>query len=56
MDPTACLAEIRKLLEDNELFVMDDNEAHRLIELMESLDNWMTGGGFLPEQWKVLRK
>jgi len=43
MDPNGCLDTIRALLEDT-----DDVE---LREAIEDLDNWLTRGGFLPEDW-----
>ena len=53
MDIDDCLAEIRRELTDiNE--AGDDHEyrgAHHLAELVESLDVWMSTGGFKPKAW-----
>ena len=52
MDPTANLKEQRDLLRKfrarNRLTA---GEAARLAELVDSLDEWISNGGFLPEQW-----
>ena len=47
MDPTKALAEIR------ELVTHDDpaEVAEPIIERVTGLDEWITKGGFLPEQW-----
>jgi hypothetical protein len=53
MDPNANLAEqlqIAKLL-------LDDNPSNavaaiRLAELVEALNDWIKGGGFLPDAWR----
>jgi hypothetical protein len=29
------------------------SKAMRLAELIEALDQWITGGGFLPERWRL---
>lgn len=42
MDPTQALHEIRTLAQQNE---------DELATKVEGLDQWLTGGGFLPEQW-----
>jgi hypothetical protein len=57
MDPDANLAEQRKivarLLDDNQR--KDDygraQDANRLAELVQALDEWLTRGGFLPPSW-----
>lgn len=48
MDQNAALAEIRAIL-TNFSFGMD--EAHRLAELVDGLDDWLTHGGSLPAEW-----
>lgn len=50
MDPTANLAEQRRIVER---IVNGDSSADwsRLAELVEALDNWISNGGFLPQQW-----
>lgn len=71
MDPTETLKIIRdggEKLEELELALWDGpNEltadkvgayvdaTNELRGHMEALDNWMTGGGFMPEQWRALR-
>jgi hypothetical protein len=44
MDPTATLAEIRERLKHDDVA--------RILELFTSLDEWISKGGFLPEQWQ----
>lgn len=57
MDPNACLSEIRKLTEKLQSgHAGADDDIDRLCELIEAMDNWMTGGGFLPTEWTILRK
>jgi hypothetical protein len=48
MDPNATLEQIRVLL------VFGDNEAvaDELAELVSSLDEWLSKGGFLPQEWE----
>lgn len=61
MDPDACLARIRELRK----FIVEPPEnpspgliaqfidtASEMAVLMESLDEWMSAGGFLPEDWR----
>lgn len=31
---------------------VDEEDANRLAELVESLDQWILRGGFLPKRWK----
>lgn len=50
MDPTQCLADIRELV--NESPEVDDIDA--LPEKVKALDEWMTKGGFPPQQWRRL--
>jgi len=59
MDPTATLMEIRSIIAESgseaqmakPLQELED-EFHRLCELMDALDNWISSGGFLPEDWQ----
>jgi hypothetical protein len=56
MDPDATLAEIRTLNEKAANYgELSGDEANRLVELVESLDEWLTNGGFLPTPWNALR-
>ena len=54
LNPTKTLDALRELL----LFVSewDHTDTDEFVELFESLDNWLTGGGPYPEQWETLRK
>jgi hypothetical protein len=54
MDPNATLDELRELLRVVDL---DDNfyspnDARRFVELVRALDEWLCGGGALPEDWQ----
>lgn len=62
MDPNACLEELRQLAAETnwerdkpELHAMDKEtpraRAERMAELVESLDGWLSKGGFLPTAW-----
>jgi hypothetical protein len=52
MDPNAALAEIRRLNEEHANYgELSAGKTARLIELVEGLDNWLSGNGFLPEAW-----
>ncbi len=55
MDPDACLAEIRsltaKILADGGNHRVDSFRAQRLAELVDALDAWIVGGGFMPKRW-----
>lgn len=64
MDPDANLQEQLKLtkeivdlVEEKGVLNEDDvsaleEKSTRLAELVESLDGWITGGGFLPARWR----
>jgi hypothetical protein len=52
MDPTACLKEIRELIEDHtECDTLPSDDLDRLMDLLMSLDTWMSKGGHCPQQW-----
>jgi hypothetical protein len=51
MDPNACLAEIIKLAKQILNDLTADN-AYTLADRIESLDVWLSKGGFLPERWE----
>lgn len=51
MDPTANLEEIRNMLLGDK-----DTKTARLSELINALDQWIAGGGFLPMQWRPHHK
>jgi hypothetical protein len=61
MDPNANIKEIREIV--GELRKAGDNavdgisvilgaDTDRLVELWDSLDQWLSKGGFLPDAWK----
>ena len=71
MDPTANLAEQRRITvgimkiwdacpEDGHFTGTQEADlarhAYRLAELVQALDAWMAGGGFLPDSWELARK
>jgi hypothetical protein len=54
MDPDEALKKIRKGLE--KIHATDDYDdlepvLQEVVEAMEALDKWITGGGFLPMDW-----
>lgn len=57
MDPTANLAELRRLIErfnkaqDIGEPLVDMTDAYRMAELIEALDEWISRGCYLPTQW-----
>jgi hypothetical protein len=50
MDPTGALAEIRAMIADFQQGTVPD---HRLVDVLDGLDRWLTRGGFLPDQWTM---
>jgi len=64
MDPNANLGELLRLVESfnedrDDPTPLDDTllddfraDAWRMAELVEALDGWIRGGGFLPSAWK----
>lgn len=55
MDPNAALAEIRAEIADIESAGNDIEYrgAHKLADLVQSLDEWIAKGGFLPDAWQT---
>lgn len=56
MDPNENIKEqlaLTKKIIDAESFgdEVDDEDARRLAELVEAMDEWLSAGGFLPERW-----
>lgn len=61
MDPTANINEQREIAarimvavdcaDSAGDFTVDKDDAYRLAELVQSLDQWISGGGFLPARW-----
>ena len=54
MDPTANLKELRELYKSVLKDGSDNDTLNRMAELIEALDQWITNGGFLPNQWTKL--
>lgn len=55
MDPNAALEKIRDLLHTSTAYSergLNWWESAELIEQVESLDEWLSRGGFLPEAWQ----
>jgi hypothetical protein len=52
MDPDATLKEARELAQDILDGGADTAEAERLAELFQALDEWLSGSGYLPEDWR----
>lgn len=55
MDPDATLAQIRELITQQQTDDLNDTDTANLVELIDSLDEWLTKGGFLPTEWNALR-
>lgn len=52
MDPNVALEEMRRLSEKSKLNFLTDDEIDRFSELFDSLDTWLTQGGFKPTSWQ----
>lgn len=56
MDPDQCLEEIlelaSKFIEDS---YSDKEDANQLAYKVICLHDWIRGGGFIPEQWRVYK-
>jgi len=53
MDPDAALQQLREyynLAQDG--LMTGDTDAMEIAEVFDDLDNWITGGGFLPAEWQ----
>jgi hypothetical protein len=55
VDVDACLAELRALVRRSYDEHLDEADRDRVLELVDALDGWMSGGGFLPGDWRRLR-
>lgn len=62
MDPTVCLTQIKELIKEINYQEIDHNEFSRPISLIDvltdlvlDLDEWLSKGGFLPDQWNNRR-
>ena len=51
MDPNANLEEQRRIVKRNLDGKPEPGDANRLAELVDVLDTWLSGGGFLPRVW-----
>lgn len=59
MDPNAALLELRRIVsgeaypsrDEDGAFYDAQGQAMRMAELFEGLDEWLSRGGFLPEDW-----
>lgn len=49
MDPNANLKEQRELAEA--ILALEEVDATRLAELVLALDEWIAGGGSIPDRW-----
>lgn len=56
MDPNEALRRIREYTETPTYPVAIDTAWDDLTELVEALDGWLSGGGFLPTAWERGRK
>jgi len=53
MDPNATLELIRELTRGhNDGTWLDDAQIDELVEAIGRLDEWLTSGGFKPDDWK----
>lgn len=52
MDPNANLKEIRELLNQINYGKHTNTDLERLADLIEVLDEWISNGGVLPNDWK----
>ena len=53
MDPNKALERIREIVNESARTgeLPDDDQTETLLELVESLDSWLTHSGFLPKAW-----
>jgi hypothetical protein len=53
VDPDACLREILTITTSSvNGWPLNATEGDRLAELVHSLDDWLSNGGFLPKRWQ----
>ena len=53
MDPNATLKELLYLLNNPTPDDYDCEDYTRFLELFEALDEWLSSGGFLPDNWQT---
>jgi hypothetical protein len=51
MDPNTTVSEMRRIAARFQAGEATPEDAERLAELFEGLDNWLLDGGFPPEDW-----
>ena len=51
MDPNETLSEIRRLIADHRAGRGYSGTLEEVAELVTALDEWLAGGGFLPNGW-----
>lgn len=54
VDPNFALMMIREIIKDYE--AGNSADVHTIIECFNALDQWMSKGGFLPNEWKEKSK
>lgn len=52
MDPEAALNELRAIVHRRLMQVPEEGDDDRAAELFDGLDQWLTKGGFLPQDWR----
>lgn len=52
MDPNATLAELRELIGQWEHGTWGEARTDRAMGLAHALDEWLSGGGYLPADWQ----
>ena len=60
MDPNANLKELRQLCDSMSKAELADqqysqDDMARVLDLLTALDQWIAGGGFLPDAWQYRR-
>lgn len=56
MDPTEALKDVRSLSERVRTTEQVSDNVGMLIDTVEGLDEWISKGGFLPDQWRNVRR
>lgn len=54
MDPDATLRRVREIIANMEAHDTTTEELCELAQLVDALDQWLSGGGFLPVNWRRL--
>lgn len=53
MDPNATLAEARRIVDRFVNGGQEAGDATRLADLWEAMDQWLSHGGFVPDEWRM---